>query len=704
MFRMMVSALALSCSAAIAVPPGPVADPSGIAKNRYISMSVPSNGGEPMALRVTLTSLMSPQYGTGPDFSAFEGENRWVGPPVFSTENDNDPTPFIAAPLQCTPYYHDWSTLELFHVYGDAVVPGSLYDVVVLDQDCAGTESTCSEISSELQIATRCRWADTCDTCGEVPQQCDYINSIIKFERQATEGKAHLQLQPNIPDPTRTINVRDVLSTIRTRYFSANNYPYPWPGPSSCNAAPTPANSTTSSEGVSTVMSGGTLKVLIKPGPAQGTTSYPAGTVINGHELYAPVGGFRAFFVVQFQNWNPGNTGPVLHGWQIQLDTEGLRGLYASPPAPGADVIFAQVPCTTGNQCRTAFDEAGTTCRNNQCLSAYVTTHLMESTGFPTRPDWFLLAENDEMAALRVVDSPTGPIIGTVRNAEIVSGPQDDGQPRYVGTVVLDIPPEAAGHVYTLKVRPGDETMVVAEGFMLPEFPIAEMIPATIRIGVQSDATGINRSRFISFVPGHSGEQMAIRVKLLSLHHPEFPYTAGPTIPFTSFEGQYRWVGPPTQFVESVASAVPFYSANLQCEPHYQDWSSAGYLHVTGSAVVPSSQYEVQFVPASCMGSEDTCAEISAPLLLKTTRWADVESPFAPPTTSIQPDLADVSALVNKFRNAAGAPIKARALLAGTDAAGNINLQNDLSFAHISACVDAFRGAPYPHTGPEACP
>jgi hypothetical protein len=51
-----------------------------------------------------------------------------------------------------------------------------------------------------------------------------------------------------------------------------------------------------------------------------------------------------------------------------------------------------------------------------------------------------------------------------------------------------------------------------------------------------------------------------------------------------------------------------------------------------------------------------------------------------------------------------GALIKARALLAGTDTYGNITtLGIDLGFSHIVACVDAFRGKPYPYTI-EPCP
>ena len=99
-------------------------------------------------------------------------------------------------------------------------------------------------------------------------------------------------------------------------------------------------------------------------------------------------------------------------------------------------------------------------------------------------------------------------------------------------------------------------------------------------------------------------------------------------------------------------------------------------------------------------------AAVSAALEIKTTRWGDVEIPYNPPDPTLQPNLADVSALVNKFRSQAGAPIKARALLAGDDAFGNIStttMSVDFGFTHISACVDAFRGKPYPHTV-SACP
>jgi len=208
------------------------------------------------------------------------------------------------------------------------------------------------------------------------------------------------------------------------------------------------------------------------------------------------------------------------------------------------------------------------------------------------------------------------------------------------------------------------------------------------------EAPTIVKSRFISFVPGNAGVQTAIRVKLVSMHHVVPPYTGGPSIPFTPFEGQVRWVGPPTQYVESASSGIPFYASFLQCAPEYRDWSTVGLLHVTGDAVVPSSQYEVQTLPSESAACGDLLERmLSEPLVLTTGRWGDIANPFNPPSPDPQPDTSDISALVDKFKSSLGAPIKARALLADN----NVEIASDFNFTHISMCVDAFKGLPYPY-------
>lgn len=224
--------------------------------------------------------------------------------------------------------------------------------------------------------------------------------------------------------------------------------------------------------------------------------------------------------------------------------------------------------------------------------------------------------------------------------------------------------------------------------------------------GVIVRAPEIDKCRHISLIPGHPGVSTAIRVHLTSLHHVSPPYSGGPSIPFTTFEGQDRWAGPTVQYIESNSSGITFHASKLQCMPHYQDWGSILMLHINGSAIVPSSIYDVDILDSSCMGNETGCAAILDSYTIGTSRWADLELPYNPPSTSAQPDFADVSALVNKFKSLPGAAAKARALLAGDDAFGSFSVNTmgqDLSFTHIAACVDAFRGKSYPYVI-ESCP
>lgn len=220
-----------------------------------------------------------------------------------------------------------------------------------------------------------------------------------------------------------------------------------------------------------------------------------------------------------------------------------------------------------------------------------------------------------------------------------------------------------------------------------------------------NDPSGTNKSRAISFsVPSPSvaapGQLMAIRVALISLHHPAPPYTGGAAADFSGFEGQIRWVGPPTTYNESTSNPTAFRAAVLQCQPYYHDWTTEGLVHVIGREVVPSSTYSLVSVDDFCMGHEQICTIVSPGLEVSTTRWADIETQFNPPSSTTQPDLADVAGLVNKFKSAPNAPVKVRAALSGEVP----NLSVDLGFDHISACVDAFRGRPYPHVGPINCP
>jgi len=103
-----------------------------------------------MAFRVKLTNLYdetkSPSR-TAQGYSflgRFNGEYRWVGP--------NGKT-------QCDPYYTDtWS--DMLHVYGDAIVPSSIYDVQAIEEGCTESHENC--YSEALRVETG-MWGDVDD-------------------------------------------------------------------------------------------------------------------------------------------------------------------------------------------------------------------------------------------------------------------------------------------------------------------------------------------------------------------------------------------------------------------------------------------------------------------------------------------------------------------------------------------------------------
>jgi hypothetical protein len=204
----------------------------------------------------------------------------------------------------------------------------------------------------------------------------------------------------------------------------------------------------------------------------------------------------------------------------------------------------------------------------------------------------------------------------------------------------------------------------------------------------------------------------ALRVTLVALQEPapanssccpppDFSaYEAGPTC--TDAGGCVRWIGKPGTYYESQDNHAfgNFRAARLQCTPYYHDWSGEGLVQIAGAEIIASSAYEVENLPATCMGTEMTCVEDSPPLVLTTARWGDIAANFNPPSTSTQPDAIDVTQLVNKFKNVPGAPIKPIAQLQPNLPELNANI-NALD---IVAVVDAVKGFAYPFSGPCPCP
>jgi len=198
------------------------------------------------------------------------------------------------------------------------------------------------------------------------------------------------------------------------------------------------------------------------------------------------------------------------------------------------------------------------------------------------------------------------------------------------------------------------------------------------------EINGVAKNRYLSVTPDNPGQMTALRVTLSDLPSP-----------FDAFDGNVRWVGAPQVFQETPGPTF-FRGAPLVCAPVFRDWGSEGLIHVYGDAVVPEGEYTVQAIAQGC-DTEDEC-NYSAALSLTNQKWGDVVVPFASEGATGQPNFLDISAVADKFRDAPGAVIKARADLQPDTPNQNVN------FADISVDADAFRGTMYPFDGPSGCP
>lgn len=87
---------------------------------------------------------------------------------------------------------------------------------------------------------------------------------------------------------------------------------------------------------------------------------------------------------------------------------------------------------------------------------------------------------------------------------------------------------------------------------------------------------------------------------------------------------------------------------------------------------------------------------------MTTSLWGDLletcaVTPCSPPNGEVGIP-TDVTAVLDKFKNLEGAPIKARCDLEPDSPDLAVNISD------VSAALDAFRGFPYPFDGPQGCP
>lgn len=209
------------------------------------------------------------------------------------------------------------------------------------------------------------------------------------------------------------------------------------------------------------------------------------------------------------------------------------------------------------------------------------------------------------------------------------------------------------------------------------------------------------KNRYLSFSAGHPGRQQAIQVVFLALPS-EYDYAKGRTM----------WLGEPWNSLEPGCTDSPcpndFWAARLECEPFYMDWTTLSSfqpgVHVYDAGIISGGVYEIRVI-------DETCSTLdpwgySTPLWVRTSGAGDVvgdsfgsvvAGQWDPPQGLV--DFNDIYAIVEKFKNLPGSTSRTRADIINSDISNPIPDQQ-VDFVDISACMEAFRGAPLPPPGP----
>jgi len=229
-----------------AAPPNP--DPLTVvdAGNRYLRVIAPEGTAGPQdeVIRVHFISLDG--------FPSPPEQYLYVGAPFQAPEEDSSQPglTFTAAPLQCEPYFHNWSGEGTIAIYGAEIMPTSVYEVQratlncpnLADEQCWSTVSAQHETQKYGDVTGVWAW----ENISPQPDFNDIAALVNKFlAAPGAPPKAICQLQPNLTFPDRAIDFRDIAADVQgflgTSY--ADSYFGPCTCPSSVTCGTTPCTS-----------------------------------------------------------------------------------------------------------------------------------------------------------------------------------------------------------------------------------------------------------------------------------------------------------------------------------------------------------------------------------------------------------------------------------------------------------------------------
>ncbi|MFH1107718.1 MAG: kelch repeat-containing protein [Planctomycetota bacterium] len=168
---------------------------------------------------------------------------------------------------------------------------------------------------------------------------------------------------------------------------------------------------------------------------------------------------------------------------------------------------------------------------------------------------------------------------------------------------------------------------------------------------------------------------------------------------YSIFDGTQMWVGP--EVLRNGVTPTGVYK--LQSTPLFRDWTTVagGVIQLSDCNIVPCATYTIDAIS----NVDYPAGPYSPPLVLTTTQvWGDIVSHSYGPADGIV-DAIDVTAMVDRFKSAPGAPPASWCDVYGNQPTQGVNFNIDA--LDIVLIVDAFKGFDYPFSGPVApgpCP
>jgi choice-of-anchor B domain-containing protein len=296
---------------------------------------------------------------------------------------------------------------------------------------------------------------------------------------------------------------------------------------------------------------------------------------------------------------------------------------------------------------------------------------------------------------------------GACVNAALPSGTScDDGD---VCTIDGQCDTSGTCVVTDLNTVPCTDDGPCAPGACNTQTGFCECAPCTGVARPMAPAQMLPANRYLPILPDNPGELTALRVRILDLPPP-----------FQAHIGEEFWVGQPQVICENAGQTVPpeggcgpapgldndrFLGAELVCEPVFRDWGSDGTVQVFGASVVPNGQYVVQAIGRGCYDAGTPAYSMA--LTVTTSIFGDtIGNCFTPPCTGLDGIVnvtTDVTAVLDKFRNLSGAPIKARCDIGGIPPSDQI-VNRTVEITDVMLVLNAFVGLDYEFPVADPCP